>query len=49
MVIDFEKIQDIVVEDDGILIKQVHGDSVYIYMDKDQKELLKDRLVEADT
>ena len=47
MVIDFEKIHDIDVDNDGIMIKQYQGDSVYIYMSEQDKELLRERLNEA--
>ena len=47
MVIDFERIHDIDIDDDGIMIKQNLGDSVYIYLSEKEKELLRERLNEA--
>jgi len=47
MVLDFERLKDISIDDDGIKYTLSSGDTVYVYMNRQEKELLKDRLIEA--
>lgn len=44
MVIDFEHIQDISIEHDGIVITQAKGDTVHLQMTFNERRLLEARL-----